>query len=416
MKDRKVKMDITLQLKNFINNQTIIVSGSKSETNRLQLLQALHPGLAVENASDSDDSLVMKQCLQSNSALKDVHHAGTAMRFLTAYYALCVSEQVILTGSKRMQERPIQILVDALKQLGADIKYLNQKGFPPLQINGRKAEGGKVTLQADVSSQFITALLLVGSRFSRGLEVYLEGEITSKPYVEMTLSLLNQIGIKTTFKKNRITVFPLKHLSLSHIVVESDWSSASYFYSAIALSPIGTSLSLKSYKSDSLQGDAVVAKIYEIFGVRTTFENSGIILEKVEKPKYKELTLDLNDTPDLAQTIAVTCLGLNLPCTLSGLHTLKIKETDRLKAVDAELTKLGGKVEISNDTLTLSKHSGIKEGITIDTYDDHRMAMAFAPLALKVNLTIKNAEVVSKSFVNFWECFQKIGFDLKMTK
>jgi 3-phosphoshikimate 1-carboxyvinyltransferase len=232
----------------------------------------------------------------------------------------------------------------------------------------------------------------------------------------MTLRLLSQIGIETLFTDNKISVFPVKTTINSEVTVESDWSSASYFYSIIALSPQGTSVTLKYYRQNSLQGDAVVAAIYKEFGVNTTFENNQVILEKVEEPEHRELTLNLNDTPDLAQTISVTCLGLNLSCKLLGLHTLKIKETDRLKALYIELTKLGGNVEVTEDTLTLSKHSRIRKNISIDTYDDHRMAMAFAPLALKVNLRINNAEVVSKSFVSFWECIQKMGFDLKAIK
>jgi 3-phosphoshikimate 1-carboxyvinyltransferase len=409
-------MNISLEVKQLKKNQTICISGSKSETNRLLLLQALYPDLTIKNISDSDDSLVMKQCLQSRSLLKNVHHAGTAMRFLTAYFALCTQEKVVLTGSERMQQRPIHTLVDALQQLGAEVTYLNQQGFPPLQINGKKLQGGKVILQADISSQFITALLLAGSKLPDGLEVELIGKVTSRPYIEMTLRLLSQIGIETLFTDNKISVFPVKTTINSEVTVESDWSSASYFYSIIALSPQGTSVTLKYYRQNSLQGDAVVAAIYKEFGVNTTFENNQVILEKVEEPEHRELTLNLNDTPDLAQTISVTCLGLNLSCKLLGLHTLKIKETDRLKALYIELTKLGGNVEVTEDTLTLSKHSRIRKNIRIDTYDDHRMAMAFAPLALKVNLRINNAEVVSKSFVSFWECIQKMGFDLKAIK
>lgn len=409
-------MKVHLTQKNILNNCRLKLSGSKSESNRLLILQRLFPQLKIENLSDADDVKAMQKSLGDEAENIDIHHAGTAMRFLTAYLALCTQKKVILTGSSRMQERPIGVLVQALQQVGADIKYLNKEGYPPLQINGKKAEGGKVVLQADVSSQFITALLLVGSSLPKGLEVQLLGTITSKPYIEMTLSLLNQIGIQTEFNKNKVVVFPASQILPSQITVESDWSSASYFYSMIALSPIGTQITLKHFKQNSLQGDAAVAEIYKLFGVQTTFQSTEIILKKAGDPQVEFLILELNNTPDLAQTIAVTCFGLNLPCELTGLHTLKIKETDRLSALQTELKKLGGKVTITADSLKSDSHQGIKKGISIDTYQDHRMAMAFAPLAIQTDLSVNNAEVVSKSFINFWECLQKTGFDLEYKK
>ncbi len=394
-------------------SNTIFVSGSKSETNRLLLLQALFPNLILENSSSSDDSQVMIKALKSAENLIDIHHAGTAMRFLTAYFSLQEGQEVTLTGSSRMKERPIKILVTALQQLGATIEYVENEGFPPIKITGKKITKDNVSLQANVSSQYISALLLIAPKLENGLTVNLIGEITSVPYIKMTLALLNEIGVATSFEGNIITVKPLdKIVDAKTIVVESDWSSASYFYSIIALSSIGTEIKLSSYKQNSLQGDAVVVKIYQHFGVETLFEANYIILRKVKKHIEQPLIQNLNNAPDIAQTIAVTCFGLGIQCQLSGLHTLKIKETDRLQALKIELTKLGATVSISDNSLEMKKSQSINDQIVIKTYQDHRMAMAFAPLALKTNLIIENAAVVSKSYVSFWEDLKTLGFKI----
>ncbi|ESU21586.1 aroA protein [Flavobacterium cauense R2A-7] len=387
----------------------ICISGSKSETNRLLLLQALYPNLVLENVSNSDDSEVMLKALKHPTETIDIHHAGTAMRFLTAYFAVQVGNEVVLTGSSRMQERPIQILVEALRQLGADIHYENKEGFPPLRIKGKKLIQNKVTLPADVSSQYISALLLIAPKLENGLELTLEGKITSVSYIKMTLALLNEIGVKTSFSDNKISVGHSELAETSKITVESDWSSASYFYSIVALSEIGTTIQLSSYKENSLQGDSVLAAIYQDFGVETRFENNTIILRKTHNCQLSGVQYHLNNAPDIAQTIAVTCFGLGIGCHLTGLHTLKIKETDRLEALKNELTKLGANISTTDDSLTLEPSSDIKENITIKTYQDHRMAMAFAPLALKTNLIIEDAEVVSKSYPDFWKDLKTIG-------
>ncbi|MCO6174369.1 3-phosphoshikimate 1-carboxyvinyltransferase [Flavobacterium sp. NRK F10] len=401
-----------------VNNQKseVRITGSKSETNRLLLLQASYPHLTIDNVSNSDDSEVMQKALKGLSEKErtvDVHHAGTAMRFLTAFFAVQDGKEVLLTGSSRMKERPIKILVEALRQLGAEISYEEKEGYPPIKIKGRKLSESQVALPANVSSQYISALLLIASKLENGLELTLEGEITSIPYIKMTLALLDEIGVKTSFKNNTISVGHAELVKASRLTVESDWSSASYWYSIVALSEIGTRITLSSYKKNSLQGDSALAQIYEDFGVQTVFsENHSIVLEKVKNDQQAKVSYQLNNCPDIAQTIAVTCFGLGVACDLYGLHTLKIKETDRLEALNAELSKLGAEISVTNESLHLKTTTEINKNIAIKTYQDHRMAMAFAPLALKVPLIIEEAEVVSKSYPDFWSDLKAVGFQM----
>ncbi len=409
-------MNLLLKSSSIQRPSSIKITGSKSETNRLLLLQALYPNLVLDNTSNSDDSEVMLKALQNsqlltpNSQLIDVHHAGTAMRFLTAYFSIQEEKEVVLTGSSRMKERPIKILVDALNQLGAEISYEENEGFPPIRIKGKKLTQNKVSLPANVSSQYISALLLIAPKLENGLELTLEGEITSVPYIKMTLALLNEIGVKTSFVGNKISVKPQFTIHNSQFTIESDWSSASYWYSIVALSEIGTQISLSSYKKNSLQGDSALANIYQDFGVETVFnEDNSITISKTKNHQLSIVNYQLNNCPDIAQTITVTCFGLGIGCDLTGLHTLKIKETDRLEALKIELTKLGATISVTNESLTLVASNHINENIAIDTYQDHRMAMAFAPLALKISLTINQAEVVSKSYPDFWEDLKIIG-------
>jgi 3-phosphoshikimate 1-carboxyvinyltransferase len=411
----------------------IEVTGSKSETNRLLLLQALYPNLNIENTSNSDDSEVMLRALQNsqlptpNSQLVDVHHAGTAMRFLTAFFAIQEGKEVILTGSSRMKERPIKILIEALNHLGAEISFEENEGFPPIKIKGKKLTQNKVSLPANVSSQYISALLLIAPKLENGLELILEGEITSIPYIKMTLALLEEIGIETSFENNTIKVTYHPSIIIHHpITVESDWSSASYWYSIIALSEVGTQITLSSYKENSLQGDSALVNIYQDFGVETTFNKDYSITiskERIHNSQLATHNSQLTDSPDIAQTIAVTCFGLGIGCDLFGLHTLKIKETDRLEALKTELTKLGAEISVTNDSLHLKPNDLFKSGNFyplagypkdgVVTYQDHRMAMAFAPLALKVPLIINDVEVVSKSYPDFWKDLESFGFTIK---
>ncbi|MBT8303478.1 MAG: 3-phosphoshikimate 1-carboxyvinyltransferase [Bacteroidia bacterium] len=405
-------MKLRLHQTQIKKHSSVDITGSKSESNRLLLLQALYAEIIIENLSNSDDTRLMQSALKSSDEKIDIHHAGTAMRFLAAYFAIQDGRETILTGSKRMKERPIKILVDALITLGADISYMENEGYPPLKVKGKKLNISKVSLKANVSSQYISALLLIASRLENGLELTLDGEITSVPYIQMTLSLLEEVGIETSFNRNRISVKP-KHGTIQpkSLVVESDWSSASYFYSIVALSDLETEIELSSYKPNSLQGDSALAEIYENFGVKTTFENHSIVLKKTDK-NLQSFSFDLANAPDIAQTIAVTCLGLGLECELTGLHTLKIKETDRLEALKTEISKLGGQIKVTNDSLHLSAIDTILPNIAIDTYNDHRMAMAFAPLAIKTSLIINDAEVVSKSYPDFWKDLKSIRFSI----
>ena len=406
-------MDILLNVvENKKINEKITISGSKSESNRLLILQNLFPEVTIDNLSDSDDSVHMQHALSTNDEIVNIGHAGTAMRFLTSYFAVKEGREVVLTGSERMQNRPIEILVNALKDLGADISYEDKVGYPPIRIKGKNITTEKVKINGNVSSQYISSLLLIASKLENGLEIELVGKITSVPYINMTLSLLNQLGIETSFEENIIKVLPKKSIENQIVVVESDWSSASYFYSIAALAEIGSEITLSAYKEESLQGDSCLAEIYQHFGVETTFGENNITLKKVSETKKETLEIDLKNAPDIAQTIAVTCFAESVACNLTGLHTLKIKETDRLVALHDELSNLGANISVTDKSLHLEKSTVIHKNIAIKTYNDHRMAMAFAPLAFMVPIQILDAEVVTKSFQKFWEDMQQIGIKI----
>lgn len=409
-------MQIFLKKSNINTDSNLIITGSKSESNRCLLLKALFNDITIENLSNSDDTELMKNALSSNHSLIDIHHAGTAMRFLTAFFATQNGRKIILTGSSRMKERPIRILVDALRNLGAKIEYSENEGFPPLKIQGQELLKSEVFLKANVSSQYISALLLIAPSLKNGLNLYLDGKITSIPYIEMTLALLNDVGIKTSFESNKIKVFPYEGHNSKTLIVESDWSSASYFYSIVSLSSVGTKINISSYNENSLQGDAILSEIYNSLGVSSKFNNSVLTIEKVSDDLPKSLDLDLSNTPDIAQTIAVSCLGLQINCNLTGLHTLKIKETDRLLALKNEIKKLGTNIEISNNSLEINLPKPLLKNVEIKTYNDHRMAMSFAPLMLRTDIYINDANVVSKSYPNFWNDLEKLGLNLAFQK
>jgi len=386
------------------------ITGSKSESNRLLILQKLFPSIQLENCSQSDDSNVLQKALKQHQGTIDIHHAGTAMRFLTAYFAFSKGSEVILTGSDRMKQRPISILVEALQQLGAQVSYQSKVGYPPLKIKGVIPNNIRVSIDGSVSSQYISALLLVAPSLPNGLTVELKGKVTSLPYLQMTINLLRRIGVKVDIIKNSIQVHPSTISRSQKLTVESDWSSASYYFSYVALSE-NLQVTLSNYIKNSIQGDAAITEIYKVFGVKSNFldEEKQIFLEKESKEFPKQVELDLVNTPDIAQTIAVTCLGLKISCHLYGLHTLKIKETDRLMALKIELEKFGATVHIDDSSLTMNPPEKLTENVSVDTYNDHRMAMAFAPLALKVPLAIRDADVVSKSYPTFWEDILKVG-------
>ena len=404
-------MHLNLSHDTLICNGKIKITGSKSETNRLLFLQSLFPYFKIQNKSNSDDSSIMQAALKSTSDFIDINHAGTAMRFLTSYFSQLEGREVILTGSERMQQRPIKILVDALRSIGASIEYEKKQGYPPLRIKGKKLDGGTISLPADISSQYISSLIMLGAVLKAGIELNLKGTITSMPYINMTLDLLKRLGIKTEFKGHRILVKNTSKSKNTIQVVESDWSSASYFFSIAALSD-KAKIYLSNYKSNSLQGDSILRIIYKQLGVNSYFEGNNLILEKENISSPKSIKWDLSNAPDIAQTIAVSCYGLGVACDLEGLHTLKIKETDRLVALDTELSKLGAKISVTNKSLHLASDQDFQKGITISTYNDHRMAMAFAPLALKIPLSVKKAEVVSKSYPSFWEDLNSLNFKI----
>lgn len=392
----------------------IKITGSKSESNRALILQALFPAIQLENLSNSDDTQVLQEALQKSSGTVDIHHAGTAMRFLTAYFAVKEGANVVLTGSPRMQERPVELLVNALRNLGADIEYVKNEGYPPLKIRGRKLSESSVSLKANISSQYISALSLVSPALPDGLEINLDGPVTSAPYINMTLEILRYFGIDASLQNQKIVVQPAGEIEHKMLQIESDWSSASYFYSLAAISDTANMV-LSTYKKDSLQGDSEIAEIYRQLGVETVYSGNTIHLTKTSTKKPRRIKLDLKNTPDIAQTIAVTCLALGLECELHGLHTLKIKETDRLEALKTEMEKFGASVKITGDSLHLAAATQLKSTVSVATYNDHRMAMAFAPLALKIPFEIEDAGVVSKSYPEFWEHFKLLGFSISQT-
>ena len=394
----------------------VSISGSKSESNRLILLRAYTSYFKIFNLSDSDDTQLMLSAIESDKKEINIGHAGTAMRFLTSYYSSISENSKVLTGSNRMKQRPISILVDALKDLGCDIEYTEKSGFPPLKINGKNILSNSVTLPADVSSQYISSLMMLGVSLENGLKIELSSEITSLPYILMTKKIIDRIGGITKIDDGEITIEPFKEKAIPEQFVESDWSSASYFFSIAALSD-STRLTLSTFFKESLQGDSRLVDIYKIFGVETKFEENNIILIKNKIDLPKSINLNLKDSPDLAQTIIVTCLGLGVDCKLDGLHTLKIKETDRLIALKNEIEKFNvDKVEITENSITLENNSNLKHQVIIETYNDHRMAMSFAPLSLKVPIKINNPEVVTKSYINFWNDLESLGFNILKNK
>jgi len=391
-----------------LNDAHIVIPGSKSESNRLLILSSLFKKLSLENISNSDDTNYLLKALSSKSSTIDIGHAGTAMRFLTSYFSLTTKKEIVLSGSQRMHNRPIKILVDSLREIGASIDYIDKEGYPPLLIKPSELISKNLIIDSSTSSQYISSLLLIAPKISGGLKIQLTGRETSKPYIDMTISLLKKIGVEITKTQNQISVYELQKIESIKHHIESDWSSASYFYSVVALAKIGYTLKLSKFSFESLQGDSKVANIYKSFGVKTTYKNDLVILKKVESNTDK-FSFDLTSNPDLAQTICVTCLGLGIKCNLTGLHTLKIKETDRLLALKKELSKFNLKVIINDDSISFDNVDFLKPNVVIETYDDHRMAMSFACLATKVKIIIKDPKVVSKSYSSFWSDLERIA-------
>ena len=383
----------------------IQITGSKSESNRLLILQKLFGNIEIKNISNSQDTNLLQKALNSDEKTIDIHHAGTAMRFLTSFFAAQEGVEKILTGSERMKQRPIKPLVEALKELGADIEYLEKEGFPPLKIKGKKLEKNFVEIPADISSQFITSLILVSGKLENGLTINLLGEITSKPYIEMTLKLLSEISGKSIILKDKTIQIPNIKTQKTVFTVESDWSSASYFYSFSALDR--QKITLKNFNKNSLQGDSRIAEIYsQFFGIDTIFNENQQEITLIPKSSFslpQSIQLNMNNCPDIAQTVCVTAAALKIPFEIGGLATLKIKETDRLSALQNELKKIGCETEITDNSIKSVLYTNPEKNISIATYDDHRMAMAFAPYSLIQEIEIQNPEVVEKSFPDFWE-------------
>ena len=406
-----------LKKSKLIGNQTIEISGSKSISNRLLILHQLFKNIEIKNLSNSQDTQLLEKALNSNSETIDIHHAGTAMRFLTSYFSIQDGKTVVLTGSERMKQRPIKFLVDALRALGAEISYLEKEGYPPLKITGKKLEKNTVTISANISSQFISSLMLIGAKLENGLEIILEGKVTSKPYLEMTLKILRTVGIANHWDGNTIKIEPIesdnhaeKHLQNIPFIVESDWSSASYFYSLAAISR--ETINLKSFKPYSLQGDSALREIYwDFFGVNTISEGAEAKISLFPEHYFnfpEKIVLNMNDCPDIAQTLCVTATALKIPFEITGLETLKVKETDRLLALKNELFKIGCISEITDDSIVSVKYFEPNENISIATYNDHRMAMSFAPFCLVKEINIENEDVVEKSYPDFWTDLKKI--------
>ena len=391
----------------------IEIGGSKSESNRLLMLREYSSDFKITNLSKSDDTKTLVNALANTDKIIDVNHAGTAMRFLASYYASKLNSKITLTGSDRMKNRPIGILVDALRDLGAEIEYKEKEGYPPLRIIGKNLIGNEVSLPANISSQFISSLMMLGVKIDNGIKLNLEGNIASKPYILMTKKLMDKIGCNVVINSNEIEILR-NYKSLNKIVeVESDWSSASYFYSIVALSS-DAEITLKIFKRDSIQGDSIVSKIYQKLGVETMYKEDSIIISKNKMSNLpNSLKLDLSDTPDLAQTIAVSCLGLGIECELSGLDTLKIKETDRIEALKKEFIKLGvDGITTSDNKIYFKGNQKLNNNIKITTYQDHRMALSFAPLAVIIDISIESPNVVSKSFPDYWEDLKTLGFKI----
>jgi 3-phosphoshikimate 1-carboxyvinyltransferase len=425
-------MAITLSHFNQIIKGSIALTASKSISNRVLIIKALCEDIFnVENLATAKDTVTLNKLLFSNNEqFFDVGHAGTVMRFLTAYLALKNGEFVI-TGSERMQQRPIKVLVDALRDLGAKIEYLKNEGYPPLKITGGFVSGNAIEIDGGVSSQYISALMLIAPKIKGGLTIQFKNEIISKPYINMTLEIMKDFGADVNWVEETIVVKEGNYKA-KDFVVEADWSSASYWYGIAALAN-EAEINLYGLSKNSLQGDAVVQDIYKSFGVKTEYVENGVRLTKsLHHSITSSFHFDFENCPDIAQTVAVTCAALNVEAKFTGLKTLRIKETDRIFALQQELTKLGYNVEVDGDDLRIvpslrTESNEVKQssfsrlscegrnlydwdGKFIDTYDDHRMAMAFAPLALIAPITINDENVVVKSYPNFWKDLGSVGF------
>lgn len=393
---------------------------SKSESARLLIIDAIlgKEDLAIENLSESSDTKILKSALESMLGLKgthislnlDIQDSGTAMRFLTAY-AAGVNVKTLITGSSRMKQRPIGILVDKLKELGSNITYLEKEGFPPILIDGKRHKGGEIEIDATISSQFVSALLLVAPKMINGLKMRLLGDVISAPYIDMTINIMREFGIEVYRDGNFISVPKQSYQNKKTYHVESDWSAASYWYQMAAFAD-ELDLTLLGLKKNSIQGDSIIADWAKNFGIKTAFTNEGVHLSK-SKNSCKSFKLDFYGFPDLAQTLITTAAGLQIPGEFCGLNNLRLKETDRIKALVTELSALGAQISEVNGKIVLES-SKLQAKTKVYVYADHRMAMAFAPLSMILGeIKIDSPSVVAKSYPGFWNDMKSIGFKLK---
>ncbi|MBI34472.1 MAG: 3-phosphoshikimate 1-carboxyvinyltransferase [Flavobacteriales bacterium] len=394
---------LTIKAETKIINGEVNLTASKSESNRVLIIRALCDDyFPIHNLAAAKDTETMIQLLSEKGYIKDVGPAGTTMRFLTAFYANTPGKW-ILTGSERMKNRPISILVNALKKLGAKIKYLEKEGCPPLEIEGGNLKGGKISIDGSVSSQYLSALILIAPKLKGGLEMELTGKIASIPYLKMTLALIGEFGAKYSFEDNTIKIEEGKYQG-KEFTVEADWSAASYWYQIAALAD-KAKITLKGLKEISLQGDSAIVEMFKHFGVQSTFEGTQVTLEKNDQKHSEQFDYDFSDCPDVAQTLAATITGLNIKGHFKGLESLRIKETDRIAAIKNELEKFGASIDILPDDEIKVNNALLKSfNGSIETYDDHRVAMSIAPLCLKVDsIDIEEPNVVAKSYPDFWK-------------
>ena len=406
-----------------LQHTMVSLPASKSISNRALIIYALSGGKQMpENLSDCDDTKVILHALRDMPEEIDIKAAGTAMRFMTAYLSVMQGAHV-LTGTARMKQRPIGILVDALRKLGADITYVGQEGYPPLRITGQAIEGGELEIGGSVSSQYISALLMIGPVLKKGLELKLTGDIISRPYIDLTLWMMREYGADAEWTANdTITVKPKPYVDRDY-VIENDWSGASYWYEILALSGAREAqVTLNGLMDGSKQGDSVVRYIFSVLGVKTTFQSKSsgkpqTVTLKCNGRKVPKMEYDFVNSPDLAQTVIVTCAALDIPFHFRGLATLKIKETDRIEAMKREMRKLGYVLHDRNDCELFWDGERCEPSLeeVIDTYNDHRMALSFAPFAMKAgSLIINDPQVVTKSYPHFWQSLQEAGFEIEV--
>lgn len=406
-------MKYRLKSHNSRLNGTVQLESSKSESNRALIINALAKGNPsnIHNLSNARDTQTMLQLLTGQPEIYDVKDAGTTMRFLTAFLAIHGHGETI-TGTDRMKNRPIGLLVDALRLLGAKIEYLEKEGYPPLQIHRiEKQQTNKISIPGNVSSQYISALLMIAPMLPKGLELTLTSEIFSRPYIEMTLSLLKTFGVNSKWNANTISITGESYTSTEY-TIEGDWSGASYWYSLVSIAPVGSEITLPTLRRNSKQGDIAIASIMDDLGVETHFESDQVMIKK-KSIFQKELSLGFKDFPDLAQTVMVSAAVNGITLNMTGLESLKIKETDRIAAMQNELAKIGAELKEDSDSWKLIPSNKLPEEVTIETYEDHRMAMAFAPLSTLIEVNINDPLVVEKSYPGFWKEIEKLGIEIQ---